>query len=207
MIQEGYKDLKYIYTDIMKELKTPEVTGGILILLILYKYFYYDNFINIMNMILEKFSFIIIIFQTFFDLSIILSIISVLITMFNIIVLFCCAIASVIYDEYKKRLTIIKHEKRLEVIEKILESIIKKARGYYSGSMMRCVNSSMWIIIFGGYLYIADKLKIDKYINVFINIKGESLEFFKWMYFMIISLSLLSLIIEILRKFFYLKNK
>lgn len=196
-MKEANEDPKSIFICIINNLKTPEIPGGILILLLIYKYFYNDNFSSILNKVIYKYSMIQEIIEVIIGLLTISCIIAFIIFIFSILVIIFSGIIKSRY-EHKARTIPDFITKRIELTE-------EKGKGYLGGSTIFLIHKVAWMIILAGYLYILDENSINKYLYTILNMKETSyaplLSFFLIIGF-ISSVNLLALIIQ---KYFYEK--
>lgn len=194
-MQESYRDLKYIYTDILNNLKSPEKTGGILILLTLYKFFSASKFVESINIFIDKFEFVIDLLETLFVSSLIACSISVLlIIIFGVLYIFMRKVyINIIIKECS--------DKHIEWVDVL--------RRYFIGSQFFAVKAGMWVSIFCGYLNLLDTERVKVYINL-LNIKNNNLCTFLDILIIIVIfncfISVITIIKNILREFFYLKH-
>lgn len=197
MSKEEENHIKSILTYIIKNFKTPEIAGGTLILLLIYKYFYEYNFIYIYKEYFNKYSFIMVIVEFLLNLSIILSIISFCI--------FVLGISMIVVHEILDYILKDKDIYELEITENILDYLKKKGEGYLLGALAFLCRSISWMIISIGYLYILNETRANEYLNSVLYIKpilgGSSME----MPFKVVFILVPFLIIAIMRKFFYKK--
>lgn len=190
----NYGDLKYIYKDMLGGLKSPEKTGGALIILMIYKRLFSENFSNITVKILENFGFIINVLEAFLICTFIACGISVISTFIYGSIYF-------FMDEiYFKKTNRIFSDRKIEILEKLEK--------FFIGSQAFAVKSGMWILIFEGYIYLLDSNIAMMYINI-LNIEDSkgilrSVIIVFIIFFLLIAS--INMIRNILYEFFYYKS-
>lgn len=194
-MQESYRDIKYIYKDILDSLKSPEKTGGVLILLLLYKNISAESFLRIMKMIIDKFEFVIDILEAFLIITMISWIISIILVLIY-------GLAYILYNQ-------VYLGKFVKTMSDKQHSLAYDIHNYFAGSQRFLVKCGMWVLIFGGYLYLLDYNKAIKYIemlNIFNSVNSTFYNVFVMANILLLSISSICLIHDILFAFFYLKH-
>lgn len=196
-MKELNEEVKSIFMYIINNLKTPEVPGGILVILLIYKYFCNANFNNILNKLMYEYSIIPEIIQVILDLLIILCIIAFFILIFAVFVTIGSVVIRTTYESKGKKIP--------KIIDKFIESSIQKSKGYVNGSTMFILHKITWMLILGGYLYILDESMIKRYLNIILDVKGTSHEPILAFFLIIGMVASLNLGVLIVRKYYYKK--